>query len=592
LVDAPADNKIGGDGSPSNCASREGIKAQLACIVASPAFDAPDRNRRFLQFVVTEALEGRAARLKAFVIATEVFGRPESFDAQNDPIVRMEAGRLRRALEHYYLTSGRDDPILISIPKGGYAPAFAVAPAKSSAPDAALPVSTRPVKRRWALAVVTAVLAILAAAWGSALLSPHRSAGLNLAEAPTPGPDTPMLLVEPIQDLTQTPASATIAAGLNGEIINELARFRELTVVVAPVQPAAQAPASSALRYALAGSLQIEDQTARLLVHLTDRNRGSVIWASSYEMSLEVRELLAVQAQLATAVATALAQPYGIVFSADAARPSPPDDWEAYRCTLAYYAYRRTLDPASHAEVKTCLQRAVDRFPDYATAWALLSLTLLDEERFRFRLRPDSPPDYARALAAAQRAVALDPTNVRGLQAEMLALAFSGQPDKAVKIGARAIAINPNDPELAADYGIRLAFSGDWTQGCPLIAAARERDSAPLGYHEVALALCAFMASDYSGAADWLRQADLQDNPIYHFVAAATYGELGATIEADRERAWITNNAQILLDNIQIELRYRINKPEDRAKFIVGLRKSGLEIEQSQDFLLPPHGRD
>ena len=51
-----------------------------------------------------------------------VFGRDDSFDPQTDPVVRLEARRLRRALEHYYLTAGRDDPIRIEIPKGGYAP--------------------------------------------------------------------------------------------------------------------------------------------------------------------------------------------------------------------------------------------------------------------------------------------------------------------------------------------------------------------------------------------------------------------------------------------------------------------------------------
>ena len=71
--------------------------------------------------MVEELLAGRADRLKGYTIATDVFGRDESFDPQTDPVVRLEARRLRRALEHCYLTAGRDDPIRIEIPKGGYA---------------------------------------------------------------------------------------------------------------------------------------------------------------------------------------------------------------------------------------------------------------------------------------------------------------------------------------------------------------------------------------------------------------------------------------------------------------------------------------
>jgi len=72
-----------------------------------------------LRYVVSETLDGRADRIKAYSIAIEVFKRDESFDAQADPVVRIEAARLRFALERYYLLAGSSDPILIDMPKGG-----------------------------------------------------------------------------------------------------------------------------------------------------------------------------------------------------------------------------------------------------------------------------------------------------------------------------------------------------------------------------------------------------------------------------------------------------------------------------------------
>src|ERR671918_20022 len=78
---------------------------------------------------------GRADRLKGYSIALAVFDRDDSFDPQTDPVVRLAARRLRRALEHYYLTAGRDDPVRIEIPKGGYAPICerqAAAPAEAA----------------------------------------------------------------------------------------------------------------------------------------------------------------------------------------------------------------------------------------------------------------------------------------------------------------------------------------------------------------------------------------------------------------------------------------------------------------------------
>jgi adenylate cyclase len=92
--------------------SPEEVRTQLPRIIASPEFVAPERARSFLRYVVEETLAGHADRLKGYSIAVAVFERDESFDSQADPVVRIEAGRLRRALEHYYLVSGQADPRL------------------------------------------------------------------------------------------------------------------------------------------------------------------------------------------------------------------------------------------------------------------------------------------------------------------------------------------------------------------------------------------------------------------------------------------------------------------------------------------------
>src|SRR4051794_19988448 len=98
------------------------VRAQLDRIIASPEFRVPERLRKFLRYVVETTLAGQAEQIKAYTIALEVFERDETFDAHADPVVRIEAGRLRRALERYYLIAGQLDPIQIEIPKGGYAP--------------------------------------------------------------------------------------------------------------------------------------------------------------------------------------------------------------------------------------------------------------------------------------------------------------------------------------------------------------------------------------------------------------------------------------------------------------------------------------
>lgn len=182
---------------------------------------------------------------------------------------------------------------------------------------------------------------------------------------------------------------------------------------------------AAAARYRLGGGVDIDADAFRLQTQLVRLSDDTVLWADSYTGDLEVSRLIEIEGEIAWAVATTLAQPYGVIFQADAARrvKNPPDDWRAYSCTLAFYAYRASLDSATPPKVRRCLEEAVARFPDYATAWALLSQTYIDEVRFGFA--PDPAAGAAsvdRALAAARRAVELDPTNTRGLQADMFAL--------------------------------------------------------------------------------------------------------------------------------------------------------------------------
>lgn len=100
------------------------MRAQLDRILASAAFAGAERASSFLRFVVDRALSARAGEIKESVIAVEALGRSASFDSKSDPIVRVEARRLRDRLDSFYRHEGAADPIVIALPKGGYVPVF------------------------------------------------------------------------------------------------------------------------------------------------------------------------------------------------------------------------------------------------------------------------------------------------------------------------------------------------------------------------------------------------------------------------------------------------------------------------------------
>jgi tetratricopeptide (TPR) repeat protein len=101
----------------------QGVR-QLERVLDSSLFGRSEQLSRFLRFIVERHLEGRDHELKESVIGVEVFGRKPDYNPKFDPIVRTEARRLRTRLSEYYRGEGRDDDLLIEIPKGGYVPAI------------------------------------------------------------------------------------------------------------------------------------------------------------------------------------------------------------------------------------------------------------------------------------------------------------------------------------------------------------------------------------------------------------------------------------------------------------------------------------
>lgn len=138
-------------------------------ILQTPVFARADRQSRFLKFVVERVLAGDDTPVKEFEIGCAVYDRPGDYDPRTDPIVRVEASRLRGRLREYYATDGLAEPIRFDLPKGSYAATISAAPEGKAPPALEAAPPSEPVKRklrlRLSLAFALALVAILAGAW-------------------------------------------------------------------------------------------------------------------------------------------------------------------------------------------------------------------------------------------------------------------------------------------------------------------------------------------------------------------------------------------------------------------------------------------
>ncbi|MBX5214459.1 MULTISPECIES: hypothetical protein [unclassified Rhizobium] len=286
------------------------VRAQLERILASPEFHAPERGRRFLRYIVEETLEGRSEQLKAYTIAQAVFARGASFDAQNDPVVRIEAGRIRRALERYYLVSGSSDPIGITIPKGGYSPQF------SSINGSANPGEGRDLQNRGNKRVglersvayrdlllpigVPALFGVIAVL---ALIRPLEAYFSRPRAPPAPAASTVAskvsIVVEPFAALGGSSEGVNFAKGLADQLLTKLMKAENL-VVLAPDRSDTQPIVPL---FSLQGSVVIEGAVLHLHVRMINGADGTVIWANQYDRQLRGRTFLDVEDEIAMQIA-------------------------------------------------------------------------------------------------------------------------------------------------------------------------------------------------------------------------------------------------------------------------------------------------
>ena len=98
----------------------EAVKSQIERILRSDTFRNSESLRRLLRYLAEKSATGEANQLKEYAIGLDAFSKPPSYDPRQDSIVRLQVGRLRQRLEDYYRSEGKDDPILIELPKGHF----------------------------------------------------------------------------------------------------------------------------------------------------------------------------------------------------------------------------------------------------------------------------------------------------------------------------------------------------------------------------------------------------------------------------------------------------------------------------------------
>ena len=598
------------------------IDEALARVLASRGFRASARKRRFLQFVVQQTLAGHADRIKAYTIAMDVFDRDASFDPLLDPVVRIQAGRIRHCLEQYYLTEGAGDPVEITIPKGSYVPHFIVRnqplPAEQAvrtpmAFSQGIADSASGLPAGAVLSVAAHRSVLNSVRWGAAatvfllVVTVLLAAALWRAVAPGAGGGRsavnddrmiamrgPSLLVLPFANATGNPAQDMLVEGFTEDLIGALVRFRSVLVFGADTSfrfrsaPALrEAEPNTAIDYVLKGSVGQTGEQVQITVALMNAKNRQYLWSDSYRRDMSPAAMIDLRQDIAVQIARALARsqgqssaPAGRDESA-AVRARSPKELASYECMLRTRQYWRHLDADLHAQVRACLEQATRADPLYADAWAALAMVTIDEARLGFNPADTHGDPVGTGLELAKHAVALAPDTSLPLQALGLAHWLRREPKLSIAAYEQALALNPNDSDILADLGRSYSLIGNWDKGIPLIREAYARNPAQPSWYRIVLALHHYMNGRYDDALTEAQRIDVPDSVLPHAALAMIHGQTGNRAEADREVREILRIDPKFADKAVAEFQRRNITPPTIARIVDGLRKAGLPVAQN-----------
>ena len=371
--------------------------------------------------------------------------------------------------------------------------------------------------------------------------------------------------------------------GLTEDIITELSRVRQLFVIARTSSFYYKGKAIDVreigrelgVRYVLEGSVRRNEQTIRVSVQLVDATTGGQVWAENRDRDLTASNVFGLQDEIAERVVNSVGGAYGAISRKDRMnfRSLRTESLDSYECVLRSYKYEETHTAADHLRARECLQRTVEVDPGYSDAWAHLAMLTREEFQHGFNARPSA---LDRALRLSRHALDLDPDNQNAYYS--LAFAHFGRREIRPFVAAaeRAIELNPNNARVVGGLGVHLAIAGEWERGLDLLDQATRMDPHFPGWQHFVLASDHYRMGRYRQALDEIHTVEFIDLAIVQVCLAAIHGQLDNRGPAQSVVASLLKGDPTLATHVEEDLRKFFVEEDVVEHFVQGLRKTSL----------------
>jgi adenylate cyclase len=516
----------------------EEIKRQLERMLSSPDFRATPQQTAFFKFVVNQTLAGNAGQIKGYTVATEVFGRGPDFDQSIDPVVSIQAGRLRRAIERYYLTGGKNDPICIDIPKGTYVPVFEKWPhTQTSEASIDQEYPDIKVKRTW-----------------------------------------PSILIRPLSNLSDDPEFNFWGIGLATELADELNRYPDIRVLsLDSGNPNADID-QRVVSFVVDGSVRSDGTFIKMILNLTDTRTGQQIWSESSRSSIEAARLITFQEDLSRSIAVKIAGDRGLIMKTldKESRRRPPQHSTVYEAVLRYFEYDVTFTPESFSRALAALEKAVIIEPEYGPVWSLLARLYTNIYVFEI---PGFKRPLEKAFEFAKNGTRLSPENQRCSAILAYIHMFRNELTAGLAEAERALNLGPETLFMLDVIGCVMTLMGDFERGPALIKKTIQLNPFHGDYAHFVLWVNCLRQKDYEAAYHETLKLTSPALFLNHLARASSLGLLGNIEDGRKSAAELLKLKPDFSERGGILIRHYIKFEDIVERVIDGLNAVGIQVE-------------
>ena len=525
----------------------EQIEFQLDLIANSSGFVTSSQMRNFLCYIVHKKISGEELLLKQYTIAVEALGQSEDFDPESNPLVRIEAGRLRKKLDYYYQNEGCYDPCRISVPKGKYIPLFEKnEKASEENPNEVV------TPQEW-----------------------KQSCG-------------PRLLISCFSDKTQGKKSNKLLYYIADNLTKVMSHFLFFRLISAI--PHADKETSNTVitsyrknkkaEYILTVYVHyLKDRDYQLICQLIEAETQEIIWSDGY--SINVDEVDSIQAHICYEISIAAVDFMQGAMQLHWARKqllNNKDSLDDRYKVLVYYRYHiDNLNRKSFAEaVEVCLA-AIKNNPNDVIAHLVFCEYCRQAYVYGFGVI-DNPLE--KGFKSGQLAVRLNPNSHEAHYVLGQIWFHLGNTKLCMLAFEQSRRLSQHNPQITFGTGFHLFFMERWDEAMRLINSVIESESAHPDWYHMLPFLNYYRLGEYDQSL--LSAMQIVSPGVFWgpLARAVAYGQLGRVSEAKVELEELKTRYPDFVKTGKVMLERYLGSPELFQKICDGLKKAGLVFEE------------